>query len=118
MLGVTLLALLVAAIARQDLPAAEGRAASLGLALLCLGLLHLMLRRDAQRAMVAFATLGMGIQVLEHVAAGARLPGDPGRPWLAAVATAIAVTLAARLATIREQDAGSTWVSDAHDLHD
>src|SRR5437773_1502173 len=59
MLGLALLALLLAAVARLDLDAAGSRGASYGVLLLCLGLLHLMLRRDVTRAGVAFAGMGL-----------------------------------------------------------
>jgi hypothetical protein len=118
MLGLALLTLLIAAIARQDLSAGDSRSVSYGLLILCLGLLHLMLRRDARRAMVSFATLGLGLQVLDCAARAASLTAESvDRGTIVAVA-AITIAIAARLAVIREHDAGSAWVSDAHDLHD
>jgi hypothetical protein len=117
-LGVALLALLVAGIARQDMPPAEGRRASDGLLVLCLGLLHLMLRRHIVRSAIAWTALGLGSQVLERVASDALLPGAAGLSWGVLVATAIAAALAPRVAAIRERIAGTAWVSDAHDLHD
>jgi hypothetical protein len=118
LLGLALLALLIAAVARQDLPADDGRRASYGLLAVCVGLLQLMLRRDAVRSLLAFATLGLGLQVLSHVARDALLPRADAENGAVLMATALAVALADRLARIREQDAGSAWVSDAHDLHD
>ena len=46
LLGLALLALLVAAVARQDLDPDDSRGASYGLFMVCAGLLQLMLRRD------------------------------------------------------------------------
>ena len=117
-LGIALLLLLTAAIARQDLPADSGRRLSFGVALLSLGLIHLMVRRHLLRAVVAFAALGLGLQVIEHAARASEL-GAP-RPGVGAVllATALAVALLARLAEGRERAVGTAWVSQAHDLHD
>jgi hypothetical protein len=118
LLAAALLGLLVAAVARQDLPARVGRPASYGLLLMCLGLLHLMLRRDVLRATLAFTALGLGLQVLDQAAPDTLLPGGARGQGLVVLATAIAAALPARLAEMRERDAGTAWVSDAHDLHD
>jgi hypothetical protein len=118
LLGLVLLALLVGAVARQGLSPEAGRRASYGLLIMCLGLLHLMLRRDALRATVAFAALGLGLQVLAAAARATLLAPEAHDPGHVLVATAVAVALADRLARVRQQDAGSAWVSDAHDLHD
>jgi hypothetical protein len=116
--GLALLALLIAGIARQDLAPEDGRRASWGLLVLGLGLLHLMVRRHAQRALVGFASMGLGLQMLHGAARGAELPNTlPGRA-LILVATAMTVALATRIARGRECVAGSAWISDAHDLHD
>ena len=118
MLGLALLALLLAAVARLDLDAAGSRGASYGVLLLCLGLLHLMLRRDATRAGVAFTGMGLGLQILEHAARHVQVL-DPDRGNAAILlATALAVAATARLGRVRLLDAGSSRVSDAHDLHD
>jgi len=90
----------------------------MALLLIGLGTLHLMLRGHVRRAAIAFASLGLGLQVLDGAARGAELPGSAparGGVWLA---TAIAVALVVRLGHARERFAGSPWVSDAHDLHD
>ena len=113
-----LLALLIGAVARQNLSPEFGRRASYGLLFMCVGLLHLMLRRDVRRAMVAFVGLGFGLQVLERAAATTLIPGSAPHPGVVLMATLVAVGLVDRLAKVREQDAGSAWVSDAHDLHD
>jgi hypothetical protein len=118
LLALALLALLVAAVARQDLSPDFSRRASYGLLLMCLGLLHLMLRRDVMRATVGFASLGIGLQVLERAARSTLLPESAPNPALVLLSTAIVVGLTARLAHVRERDAGSSWVSEAHDLHD
>lgn len=117
-LGLALLALLVAGIARQDMPAAEGRRASYGLLFLCLGLLHLMLRRHIVRSAIAWTALGLGSQVMERVARDALLPGAASLSWGVLIATAIAAALAIRLGRVRERVVASAWVGDAHDLHD
>lgn len=118
LLGVLLLALLIAAVARQDLSPEDARRASYGVLVMVVGIIHLMLRRHARRAGVAFASLGLGLQVLEGAARSAQVPETllPGGAVL--LATAIAAALATRVASIRERIAGTAWVSDAHDLHD
>ena len=117
LIGAALLALLLAAVARQDLAPEATRRAAYGLLLIDLGLLHLMLRRHALRAAVAFGALGLGVQVLDGMAR----VGEVGvRPSSAGVvlATAIAVAITVRLAGSRESAAGTAWVTDAHDLRD
>ncbi len=117
-LGLALLTLLIAAVARQDLAPAESRRASYALLVLGLGLLHLMLRRHALRATIAFAALGLGLELLESAARDAELPGTAPAPGGVLLATAVAVTIAVRLARARERAGGTMWVSQAHDLHD
>ena len=118
LLGLALSALLVAAVARQDLSPEEARRASYGVLLLMLGLVHLMLHAHVRRAGLAFGSLGLGLQVLENTARDAQvIEGlEPGGSVL--LATVLAVALAVRVATSRERLAGTAWVSDAHDLHD
>ncbi|HEY7600159.1 MAG TPA: hypothetical protein VH741_09550 [Candidatus Limnocylindrales bacterium] len=118
LLALSVLALLVAAVARQDLGPEEARRASLGALIVGLGLLHLMLRRHARRATVAFGALGYGLQVLEAAARGAQVGGTLSSQGGVLIATGVTAALAVRLASSREQLAGSAWVSDAHDLHD
>lgn len=117
-LGLVFLTLLIVAIAREALPPAGVRRATFGVLLVGVGILHLMLRRDALRAVVAFGALGMGLDALDHVAGRALLPGERISPWAMLLGTALSVTLAARLAHVRRHDAGTAWVSDAHDLND
>jgi hypothetical protein len=118
LLGLVLLVLLIAAVARQDLSPEDARRASYGGLILSLGLIHLMTRGHARRAGVGFASLGLGLQVLDGAARAAQVPETlpPGGAVL--LATAIAVALAMRVAISRERLAGTAWVSDAHDLHD
>lgn len=118
LLGLVLVALLIAAVARQDLSPEDARRASFGVLVLSLGLIHLMMRGHARRAGVAFASLGLGLQVLDGAARAAQVPETlpPGGGVL--LVTAIAVALAMRVAISRERLAGTAWVSDAHDLHD
>jgi hypothetical protein len=77
-----------------------------------------MLRGHVRRAAIAFAALGLGLQVLDGTSRSTELAGSaPARAevWLA---TAMTVALVTRLGHARERYAGSPWVSDAHDLHD
>jgi len=88
-----------------------------GLLLIDLGLLHLMLRRHALRAAVAFGSLGLGVQVLDGMARAGEVGVQPSTPGVV-LATAIAVAITVRLAESREHAAGTAWVTDAHDLRD
>jgi hypothetical protein len=117
-LGLVLALLLIAAVARQDMSSEETRRASYGAALLALGILHLMLRRHIRRAMIGFAAMGMGLQVLDGTAQGAQIQAAPTSAEALLVATWLAVALALKVAVARERYAGTGWVSDAHDLHD
>jgi hypothetical protein len=118
LLGVALSALLVAAVARQDLSPEEARRASYGVLLLMLGLVSLMLHGHARRAALAFGSMGLGLQILENTARDAQVIEtiEPGGAVL--LATVLAVALVVRVAISRERLAGTAWVSDAHDLHD
>lgn len=118
LIGMALLALLIAATLRQNLPAHDASDVAGGLLLLGLGLLHLMLRRNAVRAAIGFASLGMGLQVLLLAARRASLGSLPADPIAVTLATAIAAALAIRIGRARRADLGSALVSDAHDLHD
>ncbi len=117
-LAVGFLALLFAAISRQSLPSSGMRLATYGIALVVVGLLQLMLRRDTRRAMLSFATLGLGLDVLARGDRDLLLPGAAERGPEIVIATAVAIALVERLASGREAYARSPWVSDAHDLHD
>jgi len=118
LLGLVLVVLLIAAVARQDLSPEDARRASYGALILALGLIHLMMRGHARRAGVSFASLGLGLQVLDGAARGAQVPETLPPAGAVLLVTAIAVALAMRVATTRERIAGTAWVSDAHDLHD
>lgn len=118
LLGPALLALLIAGVARLDLDAALTRRCSFGVLLVSLGFLHLMLRRHAVRAATAFAAMGLGLQVLQGVVRSVVTASGPPAAGLPLLATALAVALALRVASVRESALGSSWVSDAHDLHD
>jgi len=117
LIGAALLALLLAAVARQDLAPEETRRLAYALFLIDLGLLHLMLRRHALRAAVAFGALGLGVQVLDGMARAGEMGVAPSSPGVA-LATAVAVAMTVRLAGSRERAAGTAWVTDAHDLRD
>ncbi len=117
-LGLGLVLLLLAALSRQGLANADARRASLGALILGAGLLHLMLRRHARRALVAFAALGLGLELLAASARAADVLHE-GPPSGAALAGALAlVALTSRIVDARERFAGSPLVSDAHELHD
>jgi hypothetical protein len=118
LLGAALLALVVAGVARLDLESELTRRSSYGVLLVSLGFLHLMLRRHAARAAAAFAAMGLGLQVLQGVVRRVVTASGPPAPALPLLATALAVALALRVASVRESALGSSWVSDAHDLHD
>jgi hypothetical protein len=116
-LGIALLALAEAGVARLDLDGDLTRRASGGVLLAVLGLVHLMLRRHAVRAAAAFAAMGLGLQLLDGAVRAAALGGaaPAGLPLLG---TTLAVALALRVGHVRAAVAGSSWVGDAHDLHD
>ena len=117
LIGAALLVLLLAAVARQDLAPEESRRVAYAMLLIDLGLLHLMLRRHALRAAVAFGALGLGVQVLDGMARQAEVTAAAPSAGVV-LATAIAVAMTVRLAGSRERAAGTAWVSDAHDLRD
>lgn len=117
LVGGSLLLLLLAAVARQDLDPDPARRATLAVLLITLALVHLMVRRQAFRAAVAFGAYGLGLELIESLARARELEPSPPNGWVL-IATAAAVGLVARLATEREALTGNVWVSDAHDLHD
>ena len=116
LVGGSLLLLLLAAVARQDLEPDPARRATLAVLLITLALVHLMVRRQAFRAAVAFGAYGLGLEFIESLARARELGPPPASGWVL-IATAAAVGLTARLATEREALTGNVWVSDAHDLH-
>ncbi len=117
-LGGAFLVLLVTGVARENLAAGQTRGATLALAVATAGLLHLLLRRHALRAAFGFATLGLGLQLLELEARAAVFASAPRFGPTVLVGTALATALAVRLAIARQRFAGSPWLSDAHALHD
>jgi hypothetical protein len=117
LLALALVLLLVAAVARQNLPEAASRESSYALFLIALGLLHLMLRRHVLRAAVAMAAMGVGLDRLMRLADAEQLPGTASSALGVWLATAFAVSLVVRIARLRAL-AGGAWVSGAHDLHD
>jgi len=118
LLAAALLVVMVVALGREDLPAEPTRRVSLGMVLITTGIAHLMLRRDALRGAMAFATIGLGLQWLDRAVRGVILESGAEPELGVWFATAIAVALAARIALVRQRDAGTAWVSHAHDLHD
>jgi hypothetical protein len=118
LLGAALLVLMVVAVGRQDLPPELTRPAAVGMLLIVLGTAHLMLRRDSLRGAMAFATIGLGLQWLDRAVRLAVLEAGELPEGAVLFATAVAVALATRVAFVRQNDAGSAWVSHAHDLHD
>ncbi|MFN8587659.1 MAG: hypothetical protein U0704_07625 [Candidatus Eisenbacteria bacterium] len=119
-LGGALALLLLAAVSRQSstLAPLDARRASLGVLVLGAGLLHLMMRRHARRATLAFASLGLGLELLATAARRADVTGAGAPAGAALAATLVAVALVARIAGARERFADSPLVSDAHELHD
>lgn len=117
-LGAALVPLLLVAASRPSLDPAGTRVTSLGALLVGFGLLHLMLRRHLRRALLAFAALGLGLELLGSAARAtdALHAGPPAGGALAA--TLVALGLAHRVAGARERHAGSPYVGDAHELHD
>jgi hypothetical protein len=118
LLGPALLALLVAAAAGLDLDGELTRRSSYAMLLICLGFLHLMLRRHAVRAATAFAAAGLGLQVLGGAVRTVVVPGEAPAPAVPLLAAALAAALAVRIGRARASTLGSAWVGDAHDLHD
>jgi len=118
LLGGVLLALVLVALGREDLPAEVTRPAAIGFTLVAAGVAHLMLRRDALRGAFAFAVAGCGLQWLDHAARLVVIDAAALPEATLLLATALAVALAVRLAWVRQRDAGSAWVTHAHDLHD
>jgi len=116
-LGLALLVLVMAGVARLDLDAEATRRAAAGALLTVLGLVHLMLRRHALRAVAAFAAMGLGLELLGGAVRTA-VVGGAAPPGLTLAAAALAVALASRVGRTRAAVAGSPWVGDAHDLHD
>lgn len=118
LLGAALLALLIAGVARLDLDHALTRQCSFGVLFVSLGFLHLMLRRHAMRAAIAFAAMGLGLQVLQGSVCTVVTTGLAPPAGLPLAATILVVALAVRIGAARNTTAGSAWVGDAHDLHD
>lgn len=117
-LGLGLLTLLLAAVSRQVLSPLDERRAALGALALGAGLLHLMMRRHIRRATLAFASMGLGLELLTAAARSADVThvGTPaGAPLVGALLVA---ALTARIAAGRERYAGSPLVSEAHELRD
>jgi hypothetical protein len=117
-LGASLVALLLAAIAREDLAPAPTRQTSYALGIMGMGLLHLMLRRHAARAAFGIAALGLGLQLLSAAAREAEVPLPSHGLATPLLAAALVVALVLRVGESRERFAGSPWVGDAHLLHD
>lgn len=118
LIGVALLVILLATFGRQDLPHDETRRTTLGLALVVIGLLHLMTRRHTVRAAAGLALMGLGLQIVDVVAWETLVFREHGPSPAIAGATAIAAALVVRIGRVRERVATSPWVGDAHDLHD
>lgn len=117
-LGLGLVVMLLVAASRQALAPPVARLASLGTLVVGLGLLHLMLRRHVRRALVAFASLGLGLELLAAAARSADATDCGAPPGAALAGTLVALALTHRIAGSRERFAGTPFVSDAHELHD
>lgn len=110
---------LVAGLAQQTMAPVDARDATVGVALIAIGMAHLLWRRDLVRAALALLSLGLGVGVLESVARGAlpaALAHDAGSSVLAC--TLAGALLALRVAVARARVPGAPWVTDAHDLRD
>ena len=118
LLALALVLLLVAAVARQNLPEAASRESSYALFVIALGLLHLMLRRHVLRAAVAMGAMGLGLDRLVRVADAEQMPGGAMPSLGVWLATLLAVSLVVRIAWLRALAGAGAWVSGAHDLHD
>ena len=117
-LGVGLLVGLLAIVSRVGGEAFEARRATLGVLLVGAGVLHLMLRRNAQRAGLAFAALGLGLELLFASARAVDALGEGPPAGAPLVASVMGVALVQRIARARAEYAGSPFVSDAHQLQD
>jgi hypothetical protein len=117
-LGLALVLLLLVAASRQSLEPPGTRLTSLGALLVGFGLLHLMLRRHLRRALVAFAALGLGLELLAAAARSTDALHAGAPAGVALAATLVALALVHRVAGSRERHAGSPYVADAHELHD
>lgn len=117
-IGLVVIALLLVAALRQNLPAAESRRVLAGLAFVGIGILHLMMRRNAVRAAASFGALGLGVHVLLQAARASAVADGLPEPLGVPLAAALAAALAIRIGRTRREVAGSAAVSDAHDLHD
>jgi hypothetical protein len=118
LLSLALIVLMISAVARSNSGANETRIASYGLLLVAIGLLHLMLRRDAVRALLAFGALGLGLQILLVGARDDLLGTGIENQGAMLLASALSLALTDRVVRAREASAGTPWVSEAHDLHD
>jgi len=117
-LGLAIVLLLLVAASRPLLDPPDARLTSLGALLVGFGLLHLMLRRHLRRALVAFAALGLGLELLAAAARATDALHAGAPAGVALAATLVGLALAHRLAGSRERYAGSPYVADAHELHD
>ena len=117
-LGLAIALLLLVAASRPALEPAGARTTSLGALLVGFGLLHLMLRRHLRRALVAFAALGLGLELLTAAARSTDALHAGAPPGGALAAALVAIAIAHRVAGSRERWAGSPFVADAHELHD
>lgn len=117
-LGLALVGLMLAALARQQLDPIDSRRATVGALVLGAGLLHVMLRRHVRRATLAFAAVGLGLELLAASARAMDAAGEGAPAGAALLATALVVVLVLRVGSARERHAGSPLVSDAHELRD
>ncbi len=117
-MGAALVVLLLAGLARQQMDPLDARRAAVGALIVGAGVLHLMLRRHVRRATLAFAAVGLGLELLLASARAADPAGEGPPPGAALLGSAVAVALSLRLAASRERHAGSPLVPDAHDLRD
>jgi hypothetical protein len=118
LLVIALLALLLGAVSRQDLSADLARRSGLGVAAVGLGLLHLVLRLNIRRSIVAWGAIGLGIELLSGAADGLLFQEHVVARGSVLLATAIVLALVVRISTTRIHIGAGGRVSEAHDLHD
>lgn len=113
-----LLLLLFVSISRQDVSDPLARRAGIGIVALGLGLLHLVVRLNIRRSIVAWAAIGLGLELLTGAAEEVLFQERIAPPGTVLLATAISLALVTRIAMTRLGIGAGGRVSEAHDLHD